>query len=134
MTTCVLNFHPDFAPLIEAGVKPHTIRALRADGLDPLPGDTLHLYTGLSTGGRRLLRREVCEFAVEIRIQHSASNVHHVLLGGQPLSQAEIETLARVDGFAHSSALVEYFAKNYGLPFNGLLIGWQPEPVYVTRH
>lgn len=131
---CLLNFQGQFAPKVESGVKPHTIRALRADGRDPLPGDTLHLYYGLRTKGVRLLRREVCEYAHDIMIQPSAGNQHHVLLVGHPLDQAGIEQLARFDGFNSADEFVRYFEKAHGLPFTGLLIGWFPTPDYTTRH
>lgn len=134
MTTCLLNFSPDFIPLVESGAKPHTVRAYRRDGRDPLPGDMLHLYGGWRTEAVRLLRREACEFAIDIAIQASAGNVHHILLGGRPLAQNDIEMLARVDGFMDGAAFVEFFEKTYGLPFTGLLIGWEPAPVYVMRH
>jgi hypothetical protein len=134
MTTCLLNFRTQFAQLVEYGKKPHTIRAKRADGRDPLPGDTLHLYTGLNTQAARLLRREPCQFTTEITIQPSAGDVHHVLLGGRPLDQREIEALATVDGFDNAIAFVQYFQDMYGLPFTGLLIGWEPIPTCATRH
>lgn len=134
MTTILLNFQKEFVPLVEAGLKPHTIRARRVDGRDPLPGDTLHLYTGLRTKACRLLRREPCQYTAEVTIQPSAGDVHHVLLGGRPLDQDEVETLARVDGFASGTEFVHYFQEQYGLPFTGLLIGWDMTPVYVTRH
>lgn len=134
MTICVLNFQTQFASLVEAGLKPHTIRAYRVDGRDPLPGDTLHLYTGLRTKASRLLRREPCQYTVEVTIQESAGNVHHVLMGGRLLEQHAVELLATVDGFAGAAEFVQFFKKTYGLPFNGLLIGWEPMPLYVTRH
>lgn len=134
MTTRLLNFKAVFAPMVESGRKPHTIRALRKDGNDPLPGDTLHLYTGLRTKAVRLLRREVCDYTRDIMIQPSSGNVHHVLLGGQPLSQDELNTLARVDGFADANDFIRYFDTTHGLPFTGVLIGWQPSPLLSTHH
>src|SRR5262249_12848109 len=103
MSGVILNFRADFAPLVESGAKPHTIRARRTDGRDPLPGDPLHLYTGLRTKSARLLRREVCEYATEVTIQPSVGNVHHVLLGGELLRQEQIEALAVVDGFQNGA-------------------------------
>ena len=134
MKTCLLNFQAAFAPLVEAGVKPHTIRTWRTDGRDPLPGDMLHLYTGLRAKGARLLRSEACEYTHEITIQPSAGNIHHVLLGGQLLEQWQVEQLASADGFDSAATFVQYFSRQYGLPFSGLLIGWTPTPTYVTRH
>ena len=134
MSICLLNFQAQFAPLVESGLKPHTIRARRTDGRDPLPGDTLHLYTGLRTKAVRLLRREPCQYTVEVTIQPSAGNVHHVLLGGKLLDQHEIDMLARMDGFNSAADFVQFFGEIYGLPFSGLLIGWEPVPVYATKH
>lgn len=134
MTTCLLNFNAKFVPLVESGRKPHTIRAKRKDGRDPLPGDTLHLYAGLRTKAVRLLRCEACEFTTEVTIQPSAGDVHHVLLGGQLLTQHDVEMLATVDGFGNAVEFVRYFQDMYGLPFTGLLIGWEPMPTYATRH
>lgn len=134
MKAVVLNFRAEFAPAVESGAKLHTVRARRVDGRDPLPGDMLHLYTGLRAKGARLLRREACEYTHEIAIQPSAGNVHHILLGGHPMTQRDIDLLARMDGFPDAAAFVRFFAETYGLPFTGLLIGWEPAPVYVTRH
>lgn len=134
MSHILLNFKERFAPLVESGLKPHTIRACRIDGRDPLPGDILHMYTGWSTQAARLLRTEPCQYTIEITIQPSAGNVHHVLLGGKPLDQHDIEVLATVDGFKGATEFVQFFEKTYGLPFTGLLIGWEPMPVYMTRH
>jgi hypothetical protein len=134
MPAVVLNFSQEFVSLVESGFKPHTVRAKRADGRDPLPGDTLHLYAGQGTKGARLLRREACEFSTEITIQPSAGNIHHVLLGGLPLTQLAIDQLALADGFPDATEFVRYFESRYTLPFSGLLIGWAPTPTYVTRH
>ena len=134
MTICLLNFGSQFVPLVESGAKPHTVRAKRADGRDPLPGDTLHLYTGLRTKSARLLRREPCAYSTDIIIQPSAGDVHHVLLGGRLLSQEQVDLLAQADGFPDSTAFVAYFDSMYALPFSGLLIGWAPLAIYPTRH
>lgn len=134
MKTVVLNYRDEFAPLIKAGLKPHTIRTFRTDGRDPLPGDSLLHYTKWGTKDAYLLRQEVCTFSTEVTIQPSAGNVHHVLIGGRPVEQHDGEVLATADGFKDGAALVRFFAETYGLPFTGLLIGWEPMPVYITRH
>lgn len=134
MKTCFLTFGHDIAPLVEAGTKPHTIRALRSGDRDPLPGDILHLYVGKGAKRERLIRLEACEYTHYLTIHQSAGNVHHVLLGGQLLEQDVIERLARFEGFADADQFVRHFDKAHGLPFSGLLIGWLPTPVFVTRH
>jgi hypothetical protein len=134
MKICILNFQPDYEPMIASGDKPHTIRVRHPLGLDPLPGDMLALYVGRRTKAARLIRSEACEYAHDIMIQQSAGNVHHILLGGRPMDQPTIEQLAQQDGFGSAAELVRYFETNYGLPFTGLLIGWIPTPICATRH
>jgi len=134
MKSVILNYDQDFAALIKCGAKPHTIRTRRTDGRDPLPGDVLQHYVGWGTSDAHLLREEICELTIEVTIQPSAGNVHHILFGGHPLGQNEIEQLARADGFENADKFVRYFGDKYKLPFTGLLIGWAPTPVYLTRH
>jgi hypothetical protein len=134
MNTVILNYRADFAPMIQAGVKPHTIRPRRNDGRDPLPGDLLQHYAKWGTKDAYLLREEFCTFTAEVTIQRSVGNVHHVLIGGQLISQHDVEVMATVEGFRNGADFVQFFNETYGLPFTGLLIGWEPIPVYVTRH
>ena len=134
MRQCLINFAARHVPLVEAGIKPHTIRPMRGDDRDPLPGDTLHLYAGMGTKKARLVRSEACEYTRTISIQASVGNVHHILLGSDLLGQHDVEMLARNDGFANAAELIQFVADTYGLPFTGILIGWTPTPTFTTRH
>jgi len=135
MRTCLLNFQAQFAQLVKSGRKPHTIRARRVDGRDPLPGDMLHLYTGLRSKAARLLRQEICAYTTEITILPSIGQEPQILLGGEPIAGRAVEALAQDDGFENAAAFVQFFKEVYGLPFTGLLIGWRPTPEpKATRH
>lgn len=131
----VLNFKQQFAPLVVAGVKTHTIRALRDDGRDPLPGDELALYTGLRTKGTVKLLDTVVEYVAGVSILPAPHNAPSVMLGSRQLQAYEVETLAVNDGFATMQAFIDFFQTTYGLPFKGQLTGWAPPPPYVvTKH
>ena len=63
-----LNFKKQFADKVERGEKRQTIRALRADGRNPQPGQTLFLYTGMRTKSCRKLGEAVCSSVEQIDI------------------------------------------------------------------
>jgi hypothetical protein len=115
-----LNFQKQFAALVESGKKRQTIRAYRADGRDPSPGQWLFLYTGMRTKSCRRLGEAECDSVENIRI--SADGVR---LGGTfTRCPALLHALAEADGFASWAELVEWFGGVRKLPFSGLLIRW----------
>jgi hypothetical protein len=72
------NFQPRFVPYILDGTKTHTIRAERG-GHNDMPGNTMHLYTGLRHKGARLLMRVPCVKVEFVRI----SEDHRVFIGAR---------------------------------------------------
>lgn len=127
----LINFAAQFAPAVESGTKPHTVRAKRADGRDPQPGDVLRLYTGLRTTKTRLLRQEVCEYVSEIQFLPPLGGKPQVFLAAELLSVEQLHALAQADGFDGWRPFVAFFEELYGLPFTGNLIGWSVTPAYV---
>jgi len=115
-----LNFKKQFASAIESGEKKQTIRALRKDGRNPKPGDTLYLYTGMRTKGCRKLGEAKCISVEQIGINESID----IDLGTRSLSIAEEMEIIRDDGFENSAQFYQFFRDNHGLPFFGLLIKW----------
>lgn len=115
----LLGFKKQFAPLVEAGTKRQTIRAKRFDGKNPHQGETLYLYTGLRTKECRKLGEPLCKSVEEITIESHGINV-----AGSWLDHADVEELARKDGFDSFEQLLAFFEKEHGLPFDGLLIKW----------
>jgi hypothetical protein len=63
----IYNFQERFVPMIQDGTKTHTIRAPRK-GAEDVPGNTMHLYTGLRRKGAKLLARFECVRVDEIVI------------------------------------------------------------------
>ncbi|VVE55585.1 hypothetical protein PIN31009_04980 [Pandoraea iniqua] len=128
----LLNFQSHFEPLIVSGHKPHTIRAKRVDGRDPEPGDVLRMYVALRSPRARMIAQEVCEYVSEIQILPPlADRLPQVFVGDRLLEEAQVEALARADGFDGWRDMVAYIAGQYGLPFTGNLIGWVHTPSYV---
>ncbi len=111
----ILGFDEDFAPLIVAGTKVHTIRA-----------------------GQRWRAGEVAQFVVlagqpgqhefwppqPVRLVQAVElTATGLRVDGRPLAPAELLALARADGFPTAEALLAYFAGK-PLPFYGQLVHW----------
>lgn len=112
-----INFKKQFAELIESGEKRQTIRPLRKRPIKP--GETLFLYTGLRTKQSRKLKEVVCK------------NVSPVIIGPgwielneRMLDMKETYEVARRDGFIKLLSFFNFFRKQYGSPFYGVLIQW----------
>lgn len=56
----LLGFQKQFVPYVREGSKTHTIRGERKRGERPVPGETLHLYTGLRQKGAEFILRAPC--------------------------------------------------------------------------
>jgi len=117
------NFMKRFAPLVESGEKQQTIRAERKDGRRPHVGETLYLYTGMRTKKCQKLLKTTCTSVDDIMILKSS-----ILILPNWLNADEMDGLARADGFENAEQFFDFFQKEHGLPFRGLLIKWEPIP------
>jgi hypothetical protein len=119
-----LNFKPQFVPKIESGEKQHTIRALRQDGRDPKPGDTLYLYTGLRQKGARKLMEAPCVKVQDIQISWIG-----IVIDGDTLSPDERHLLAVRDGFTGWLNMLDFWRKRinqlHPVPWRGKIIHWR---------
>lgn len=125
------NFHKQFAPDVEAGIKRQTIRK-KGKRRPPLKGEPLQLYTGMRTKYCRLLARETCKHVSEIIIMprkklvsfFSSSHQHFIVLD---TDCPELTLLAEKDGFKSVDDFFEWFEKQLdgerGI-FEGYLIEW----------
>ena len=125
-----LNFQAQFAGLVERGEKTQTIRAYRKDGRDPKPGQTLYLYTGQRTKQCRKMGEAVCK-SVEVINFDERGNVtvgpnDEWWPGDFRDPYAAERRFARRDGFNTFREMRDWFEKTHGLPFEGLLIRWDP--------
>jgi hypothetical protein len=112
-----INFKKEFARLVESGEKRQTIRPTARCK----PGDKLQLYTGMRTKSCRKLRDATCTTVSGIQVGNCT-----IVLGGESLSLARCEAMARADGFEGVDAFVAFFRQQYGLPFTGKVIEWAP--------
>ena len=114
-----LNFKKRFAPDVESFKKRCSIRAKRKDGRNPHVGDRLYLYTGMRTKGCQKLGESDCKAVTEIVIDNAGIN-----LAGEWVNIQQMINIARADGFDCWLDCRNFFAKEHGLPFWGLLIEW----------
>lgn len=129
-----LNFKARFADDVEEGRKTRSIRAWRKDGRDPKKGDALQLYTGMRSKVCRKLRDTTCARVRPVLIEHTGVTLDgkHLYAGdapaylGGPSPEGWDSDFARADGFDCFSSMVDFFEKEHGLPFSGLLIEWPP--------
>ena len=130
----ILGSKDQFVPMVLNGSKTHTIRA----GFRWKTGTRADLYTGgYRPGARRLLFRVPVTKVEAIKIKrvlfHNglSAGIIEVARNGRLLSLAEIEALARHDGFADGLAGMNfYWREEYGNrsdSFTGQLIHWDYE-------
>lgn len=99
------NFRPQFVPFILDGTKTHTIRAERK--FPDMPGDTMHLYTGLRQKAARLLFRARCVKTEFIRIETD----WRVRIG----ARIDLDNPDDIGGPSHPGGFIELDASEKGL-------------------
>lgn len=121
------SFKPQFVAPILAGTKAQTIRAPRLGVSDhAYPGQRLQLYRGMRTRTCALILRTVCVGRESVTLRWSP--VVEVILGGERLPPASLDTFARCDGFADFDAMEKFWADVHpGIPvFDGQVMRWKP--------
>lgn len=128
----VIMFQPQFAPLVEAGTKTQTVRPARRKAIKP--GDLLSLraWTGKPYRSKqRVLLEAQCTAVARIsinqrRVGRGLSVVQQeISLDGLSLVGREIDWFCKDDGFGSSVELFQWFEREHGLPFRGVLIKWK---------
>lgn len=119
------NFKGRFEPAIQSGKKRQTIRADRKDGRVARPGQTAYLFVGLRTAHCRPLGKAPITHVDPIEIQAAKGTAQlKVTVAGRKLSEQEIETLARADGFESRWEMRAFFGRR--LPLSGYMVTWDP--------
>lgn len=113
------NFQEIFAPLVESGGKPSTIRKTMRCKI----GDTVQLYTGQRTKDCRKLGEGVCIGLAQITIglEDGTPWAVHGVIGDVFLHKR----LHEQEGFMNVNEFVGFFRQQYGLPFTGYLHVWE---------
>lgn len=119
----VRMFKPQFAALVESGRKCQTVRP--TPKRMPKPGDTISLraWSGAPYRSKQKILREAV--IVSVRKVRFAG----YFFDGGPRdalgNEISLNAFAKSDGFGSWKDLVEWFMKNHGLPFEGIVIHWQ---------
>lgn len=134
MARHVRLFQRRFVDAILRGEKWHTIRPNPKRKI--LRGDTasLRYWTGQPYRSKQKKIMEVDVIRVEgVRIQLRPMLVGgyltdhlEIFVGGKRLTTLEQIHLAFSDGFDNRADLVNWFRREHGLPFEGILIKWRP--------
>jgi hypothetical protein len=114
------NFKAQFADDVETGRKRQTIRAQRRANV----GDQLQLYTGMRTKKCRKLRDTTCLDVAPVIIGVDPFGRLRVIVGEREIRGGRLDLFVKADGFARRMDMRDFFAEQYGLPFNGWLIKW----------
>ncbi|HMI56402.1 MAG TPA: hypothetical protein VK494_09455 [Gemmatimonadaceae bacterium] len=126
-----LNFKAEFVDRIDGGEKTRTIRQTRKAG-NPKRGDLMQLYTGMRTKKCEKIRDVICTSIRPVLINHMGVVLdgRHLWAGDAPAYQGGPQPdyydgdFARADGFDCFGDMLDFFDRQYGLPFEGQLIEW----------
>ncbi len=121
------NFTKRFSPAVESGDKTQTIRATDKKAL---PGQAAHLFTGQRTKACRRLGLGTLISVSPIEIGRHACGEPYAVLNPSSLRPThlvhfDLDRFAKADGFQTGEEMVEWFAAQYVLPFNGFLHIWK---------
>lgn len=112
------NFKPEFVPLIESGQKRSTIRSTRRCS----PGDIMQLYTGQRTKQCRKIMDALCIGVAEIEINDSDIWRLPKPADGKVFVNPR---LSHQEGFLNECEMLDFFRRQYGLPYRGWLHVWE---------
>ena len=115
------NFKKQFAPKVRDGSKCQTVRGQR--DRHARPGEPIQLYTGQRTKHcEKLIPDPLCLSVEEIVI-----NSDLIVISGCALPANRQEEFAIADGFDSYAEFIAFFKEIHGLPFEGVLIKWEPQ-------
>jgi hypothetical protein len=125
----VRMFKPQFARLVENGLKRQTVRP--TPKRMPLRGDRISLREWSDKPYRspqRILREAVISEVVKIRIETGriwvAGQSHITKYPQRSSGDQTLDSFAMADGFESWDAMEAWFQDQHGLPFEGVLIQW----------
>ncbi len=124
----ITMFQRRFAPMILSGVKRSTIRPAPKRLCDWPRADemrSLRCWEGAPYRSKQERLRDVLiESVARIRIEEDRDDCPAVFIEGKP---ADAQEIAISDGFETTPDLRDWFIETHGLPFEGILIRWNPD-------
>lgn len=124
----VKMFKPQFAPLVKAGTKRQTIRP--TPKRMPQSGDVIDCreWTGAPyrSPQRRLIEAPIVSVLLVRITSEAVITESYEVVSWMNKPRGMRDEFARADGFDSFEQMVQWFKKEHGLPFTGILIKWAP--------
>jgi len=118
------TFKPQFAKLVEAGIKLQTVRPIPKRM--PAAGDRITLREW--QGAPRRSKQRIMAVGTIAAVRPVEIAADSITINGTRLDGPELERFAVADGFGDWQELREWFAVTHKeLPFTGILIQWRKE-------
>lgn len=121
-------FDAQFADDVEWCIKTQTVRKVAPCK----KGDRLELFTNPLQGPVRKLVDATCTAVKPIRIDAMGITLDGNRLFAGSAYRDETDDrdndFAKKDGFGDFMEMADWFADRYGLPFDGVVIYWRPQP------
>lgn len=119
------NFMKEFAPKVEDGSKPHTVRA-NGKRRHAQAGEMLQLYTGMRSPACRLLKQVTCigSWPCHLPVCRIAGPKTWSI-NGKALDEKTMEDFAVADGFDSLERMARWLLETHGEDFTGTLIAWE---------
>lgn len=122
------SFQKRFAPMIEAGLKTHTIRGERKR--HARVGERLQLYRGMRTKYcAKIISDPICNLVEPIHIRFAADSGLILSINLFDEEMPDLDAFAISDGFDDAAEMARFWATQHGQmdEFCGWLIGWLPK-------
>lgn len=114
------NFKDTFIEKVLSGEKPGSIRLNKKCDV----GDNIQLLAGKRTKNSRVIGHAICTGVAKIRItDDSPWSLHEI--EGEIKTSIDDKPFHEIEGFESNRAMMEFFRKLYGLPFNGYYHQWR---------
>lgn len=125
MSTFVKMFKPEFAELVRTGIKCQTIRPVPKRM--PKVGDLVSLrrWEDKPYRSKQVVLGQG-KIVMIWRVRMDAVPAFRMWLDGKLCSMGEADSIARADGFPGFVEIFEWFDREHGFPFDGILIRWMP--------
>jgi hypothetical protein len=125
----VLMFQPRFAALVKAGTKLQTIRPVPKRM--PKAGDpiSLRMWLGKPYRSKQVVLHESTIIKVEEVFITQGPAWPNFWFDGVRLTAPSALDFSQADGFTSPNELGKWFDSNYGLPFTGIVIEWEPPQI-----
>lgn len=120
----MIDFMERFAGPVKRGSKRQTVRREHKTPIEA--GDPLRLYTNRRVVGEKgtILQEVICKSVEPIRIEMTERGQGLITVSLGELNDDGARYFAQLDGFENFGEFFTFFARQYDLPFEGVIIKW----------